>query len=57
MGQFPFACGFQPGITHLAAKPDDSLRTAQVDEHLTFKSARIRAWQAGPILLACARHH
>ncbi|MGF6534280.1 hypothetical protein P3T20_005084 [Paraburkholderia sp. GAS206C] len=28
------ASGIQPGVTNLAAKPDDALRAAQVDEHL-----------------------
>ena len=34
MRQRPFACGFQPGVTHLAAKADDALRATQIDEHL-----------------------
>jgi hypothetical protein len=32
--QRPFTRGFQPDVTHLAAKPDDALRTTQIDEHL-----------------------
>lgn len=37
VGQCPGARRVEPGITDLAAQPDDALRTAQVDEHLVVE--------------------
>lgn len=49
MCQSPFACGIQPGITILAAKPDDALCATQIDEHLVVeerRNQRIARWTA-----------